>query len=184
MLLCCYDSGWTISDLSDVANVIIALVNIALAYYIFFYQKQKDQESKIESSRLQEQNIRLQWFKELVIQPHLSDINTFYTELHTLEGKIMTVTLSEDQKIDLIGFVKLKQVELRKVFIDVLRGVNPQLYLDAIKNIDDLTDAITIAIFNDGLNLTHKPTYEIEIGSKITYSRNDLISKVYNYKGI
>lgn len=184
MLLCCHGYSWSISDLSDVANVVIALVNIALAYYIFFYQKQKDQESKIASSKLQEQNIRLQWFKELIIQPHLGDINTFYVELHKLQGMITSNTLSEEKKIELSDFIKEKQAGLRKKFVDVLHGVHPQLYNDVIDNLDNLTDTLTTAIFNDGLNLTHSPTYEKEIGVKIMYSRNDLISKIYNYKGV
>jgi hypothetical protein len=184
----------TISDVSGIANIIIAAISLGLAYYIFVYQKnkdnrdkatqlQKEQDDKIEATKLQEQNIRLQWFKELVIQPHLSDINHFYNRLHTLESQITTVTLSDQQKIDLIDFIKAEQAKLRKSFVDVLLGVNPQLYTEVINNLDTLTDSITNTIFNDGLNLTHKPTYEREIGSKISYSRNDLISKIYSFKG-
>lgn len=184
----------TITDVSGIANIIIAAISLGLAYYIFVYQKnkdkrdkatqlQKEQDDKIEASKLQEQNIRLQWFKELVIQPHLSDINHFYNQLHTLESQITTVTLSDQQKIDLIDFIKAEQAKLRKSFVDVLLGVNPRLYTEVITNLDTLTDSITNTIFNDGLNLTHKPTYEREIGSKISYSRNDLISKIYSFKG-
>jgi hypothetical protein len=185
----------TITDVSGIANIIIAAMSLGLAYYIFVYQKnkdkkdkatqlQKEQDDKIEATKLQEQNIRLQWFKELVIQPHLSDINNFYNQLHTLESQITTVTLSDQQKIDLSDFIKSEQAKLRKSFVDVLLGVNPLLYNEVISNLDKLTDSITITIFDDGLNLTHKPTYEREIGSKISYSRNDLISKIYSFKGM
>ncbi len=194
-LQCTINNGFSISDAADIANLIIAAFTLGLAYYIFVYQREKDkkdkvereekeQANKIETLLLQEQNIKLQWFKELVVQPHLTDINKFYSSLHTLESKITTNTLSEDKKFELIEFIKLEQSEIRKTFVDVLHGVNKHLYESVINNLDKLTDEITNTIFNDGLNLTHKPTYEKEIGSKITYSRNDLLSRIYNYKGI
>jgi hypothetical protein len=195
IFLCQNDNGFTSSDASDYANVVIAVCNLILAGYIFFYQRNKDkfdreqeeikeQSNKIESLKLQEQNIKLQWFKELIIQPHLQDINTFYSKLHSLEEKINTKTLSEEQKFELVNFIKLEQSNLRKSFVDVLHGVDKKLYDIVIENLDSLIDLITNTIFNDGFNLTHKPTFDKEIGSKITYSRNDLISKIYNYKGI
>ena len=52
------------------------------------------------------------------------------------------------------------------------------------KDIDTLIDSITNKIFDAGLNLNDKPTFEREIGSIISYSHNDLINKIYNYKGI
>ena len=100
------------------------------------------------------------------------------------EEKINTKTLSEEQKFELVNFIKLEQSNLRKSFVDVLHGVDKKLYDIVIENLDSLIDLITNTIFNDGFNLTHKPTFDKEIGSKITYSRNDLISKIYNYKGI
>lgn len=194
-LQCSNTNVFSISDASDIANLIIAAFTLGLGYYIFVYQREKDkkdkvereekeQSNKIETLLLQEQNIKLQWFKELVIQPHLSDINNFYSSLHTLEQKITTNTLTEDKKFELIDFIKLEQSALRKTFVDVLHGVDSKLHDAVLTNFDNLTDEITNTIFNDGFNLTHKPTYEKEIGSKITYSRNDLLSKIYNYKGV
>lgn len=195
LLQCTNTNSFSISDAADIANVIVAAFTLGLAYYVFVYQREKDKKDKAESERkeqankvetlqLQEQNIKLQWFKELIVQPHLSDINSFYLSLHSLESKITTNTLTEEKKHELIEFIKSMQSELRRKFVDVLHGVNKQLYESVISNLDNLIDEITTTIFNDGYNLTHKPTYEKEIGSKITYSRNDLLSKIYNYKGI
>ena len=178
---------------TDVAHIILAAVSLYLAYYIFVYQKnkdkenraeaaQKEQEGKIAALNLQEQNIRLQWFKELIIQPHLADINHFYSQLHSIESRF-EATMLEAQKIEVINFIKAEQSKLRKSFYDVLLGVNPQLYNAVKDNLDKLIDGMTNTIFNDGLNLNHKPTFDKEIGSQITYSRNDLIKNIYNYKG-
>ncbi len=184
-----------LNDVSSVANIIIAAISLGLAYYIFIYRKNKDraddasqnkkeQINKIDAAKLQEQNIRLQWFKELIIQPNLDQINSFYTQLHSLENRIESISLTEEQKIELASFIKTEQSNLRKSFVDVLLGVNPSLYQEVIDNLDNLIDGITNVIFNDGFNLTHKTTFEREIATKISNSRNDLIRMIYNYKGV
>ena len=186
MFLCCsYNApGWSISDLSSVATIIIAGVNVFLAYYIFVYKRTKDKADKIEALTLQEQNIRLQWFKELVIQPHLADIYSFYAYLHRTENSFTATTpISEPEKIAIVDSIKEQQSKIRKSFVDVLRGVNPQIYNGVKNNLDKLIDDITTAIFNDNLKINDKATFDKEIGSLISYSRNDLISKIYNYKG-
>lgn len=183
------------SDIADVANIIIAIATLLLGYYIFVYQRrkdkedkaeaeEKDQENKLENLRLQEQNIRIQWFKELIIQPHLSHVNGFYESLYTLESRIIQSSLNEDDKQELNSFIKQKLSFLRKTFVDVLIGIDRKLYDDIIKNLDNLIDSITNAIFNENLDLTDKSTFEKEINSKISYSRNDLIKNIYNYKGV
>lgn len=44
MILCCDNTtlNFSISDISDIANIIIATVNLLLAGYIFIYQRGKD----------------------------------------------------------------------------------------------------------------------------------------------
>ena len=81
---------------------------------------------------------------------------------------------------------EIKQNEcsiFRKSFIDILRTVNHEVYIDVKNNIDQLLDHLTRKLLDVGLNLNDKPTFEREIGSRISYSHNDLISKLYNYKG-
>lgn len=197
MILFCDNTitGRSISDFADLANIIIAGFNLFLAYYIFIYQKGKDKTDKAEAARkeqaaktealnLQEQNIRLQWFRELIVQPHLTEINQFYSNLHSIENKLSVATISEELKIDIAAFIKSEQSKLRKTFIDVLRAVNPQLHAEIESNLDTLIDSITNAIFNQGLNLNDKATFDKEAGSLISYSHNDLVSKIYNYKGV
>lgn len=198
MIFCFSDSTaqrLSLSDYSDISNVVIAALGLLLTAYVFLYQRgkdkrdaaaqqQKEHDDRIEATMLQEQNIRLQWFKELVVQPHLPDINRFYAKLHDIDQLIVENPLSENRRQQISELVKQEQAMLRKKFVDVLRGVNTQLYNDVIANLDTLIGAITITLFDDGFNLTHKPTFEREIGSKITYSRNDLIRLIYSYKGL
>lgn len=175
---------WSISDIADISNIIIAIVSLFLAFYIFVYQRTKDKKDKIETLHLQEQNIRLQWFKELIIQPHLKDINDFYLQIHSIESKFTSSNISEGEKTLIIEFIKAEQIKLRKTFGDVIRGVNPKLYQDIKANLDNLIDHITNTVYNGGFDLNNKSIFDREIGAKITYSRNDLISKIYNYNGL
>ncbi len=126
----------------------------------------------------------------------MQDINKFFTELHSLEGKInflakssnytvgSTVTISEHDKLELSYFIKAEQSKLRKIFIDVLLGVNKPLYQSVLDNMDNLIDSLTTVIFNDSINLFDNQIYTKEISDKITYSRNDLIRNIFNYKGL
>lgn len=194
ILLCCDIDKSNSLTISEIANIVIAIANIFLAGYIFIYQLRKDKKDEIkqrekeQSDRvtvldLQEQNIRLLWFKELIVQPHLSNINLFYQNLHALEEQLAIPHISEDTKESSLEFVKLECSKIRKSFIDILRTVNPELHNEIKNNIDNLLDHITNKLFDAGLNLNDKPTFEREVGSKISYSHNDLISKLYSYKG-
>lgn len=197
MIGCCcnIESQWQISDIADFSNIIIAAVNLVLAGYIFIYQKDKDKsellaqsqkeiDAKQESLKLQEQNIKLLWFKELIVQPHINDIKDFFKCLYSIEQKLNVSPISDDLKIEVSEFVKSQGVNLRKSFIDVLLTVNPDLHSDIKKNIDGLIDEITTKIIDAGLNLNDKPTFDREIGTLISYSHNDLISRLYSYKGV
>lgn len=197
MAFCCWIiyNSWQVSDFADIANIIIAIVNLFLAGYIFIYQRAKDKNDNIkqlkneidekkEAISLQEQNIRLQWFKELIIQPHIAEMNSFYKNLYAIEEMLNVTPFSDDLNIDISEFVKANGAEFRKSFIDILLSVSPIVHSAIKNNIDDLVDKITTKIIDAELNLSEKRTFDREIGTLISYSHNDLISKIYNYKGI
>jgi len=185
MVFLCFLSSWSVSDFADISNIFIAIFNLFLAGYIFIYQRDKDRASKVEALTIEERNIRLQWFKELIIQPNLNQINTFYSNLHDLEAKFASGTTIDDTfRISISDYIKNESSVLRKSFYDILRSVNSNLHCKIESNIDNLIDNLISQIFNPGLNLNHKPTFNKEITSLISYSKNDLISVIYNYKGI
>jgi hypothetical protein len=194
ILLCCDIDKSNSLTISEFTNIVIAIANVALASYVFIYQIRKDKKNELAQTEkeqldritvldLQEQNIRLLWFKEIIVQPHLTNVNLFYQNLHSIEEKLSKSTISEEIKADTLEFIKSECSKIRKSFIDILRTVNPELYNDIKNNIDSLLDHITGKLFDAGLNLNDKRTFEREVGSKISYSHNDLISKLYNYKG-
>lgn len=184
MLSTCSTTTWSLSDISDISQVIIAVANLFLAGYVIFYQIRKDRKSDNATALLNEQNIKLQWFKELIVQPNMAVINSFYDNLQTIRHQITSNDLSIEQKEDINNFVKAELVKIRKSLVDVLQLVDKNFAAHLMKNLDELVDGITNSIFDDELKLKNPTVYEKAIGSKISYSRNNLISQLYNYKGI
>lgn len=175
---------FTLSDGADWAQVIIAFANLILAGYVIIYQIGKDRKIENGTAKLNEQNIKLQWFKELVVQPNMEAITNFYTNLHTIDTKINSNDLTVDEKQDINEFVKAELSKLRKSFIDVVFFIDRPLSEQLMANLDELVDGITNAIFNDELKLKKPEVYEKNIGSKISASKNKIIALLYNYKGV
>lgn len=183
-MLYCSNYTLTLSDFSDISQVLIAIVNFGLACYIFFYQIRKDRKSELATAKINEQNIKLQWFKELIVQPNLHAIQNFYSQIQTIKNKITSNDLSEEEKQQINNFIKAEMVILRKSFVDVLLQIDNKLATTIMENLDNLVDGITNSIFNDELKLKNHVTYEKYIGGPISYSKNNLIATLYNYKGV
>jgi len=173
-----------LSSFSNVAQVVIALVNIFLAYYIIKYQRKKDRESEKRAVEIQDQSIKLQWFKELIIQPNLDTINSFYSNLHELKVKFKNGPLSEEIKEKINNKMKLEQSNLRKSFVELLSSVDSKLGSCTITNLDHLIDNATEVLFSPVIVINSPEDFDKHIGSKISESRNELFLIIYNYKGI
>jgi hypothetical protein len=132
---------------------------------------------------LQEQTMRLQWFKELIFQPNKQAIEDFFNNLKGLKEKIDSDELSEDKIQELLEFIKQQDSFLQKRFVDVLPSVNKKLHEQVKTNIENLVSNLTDAIANGELKLSKESVYAKEIGSKIIYSKNDLTKLLYQYKG-
>ena len=185
-LLCCdvTTSTWKLSDFTGIAQIIIAGTNLFLASYVLFYQIRKDKKTNNDTARLHEQNIKLQWFKELIVQPNMLAIETFYANLYTINAKINSNDLTVEEKEDINNFAKAELSKLRKSFIDALQLVDKKFGDQLLSNLDELIDSITNAIFNEELKLKLPTVYEKHINSKISYSKNNLIAQLFNYKGL
>lgn len=179
-----WPSQFTLSDFSDLAQAIIAAINLFLAGYIIFYQINKDRNTERATALLNEQNIKLQWFKELIVQPNVGSISRFYDNLSLIREKITSNDLSTEERESINNYAKGELSQFRKSFVDVLLQVDPTFATETLKNVDELIDSLTEAIFNEELKLALPNVYEKNIGSKIFYSRNSLIAQLYNYKGV
>jgi hypothetical protein len=176
-------SNFAISDIADIANIFIAIISLFFAGYIFIYQKRKDSSDKKQAIELQNQSIRLQWFKELIIIPNLNNIFSFYEHLESLEQRFYNKKISEELRFELSEFVKQEARKLRKEFYDVLNIVESGMHLKIENNIDTLIDNIVSKIFDSNLNLGQKNIYDKHVGDIVSISKHELISTIYSHTG-
>jgi len=187
LLLCCSppevsDTNW-FSSIESIASIIIASLTLILAWYVFVYQRENDNENKIQAQNLHRSNIKLQWFKEIIIQPKLNLLFEFYERLQGLKTMLNKSELDEEKKIEIINFIKLEQSKLRKGFLDLIQHVDIELHNKLAVNIDKLTDHLTNCVSNDEHKLNNSKTYEREINSKLLASYNNVLSEIFNYCG-
>lgn len=175
---------FTLSDVADLSQVVIAVANLGLAFYIFIYQKNKDKNAELQTALLHEQNIKLQWFKELVLQPNLNGINRFYDQLFTVPSRFSSNDMDYEERLVINNFIKQELAILRKSFVDLLIQVDKKLAEEILANLDGLIDDLTETIFNEELKLKNSIVCEKHINSKISYSKNSLMGLLYNYKGV
>lgn len=163
---------FSLDNIEKIANIIIALLTLVLGYYVFVYQKVKDKNDR-----------KIQWFKDLVIQPKLDEVNKFYDGISTLKTEIKSNDLSEEEKIAVITKVKKEASDFRKNFLSVIQNLTPDLYKSIQGNIDKLTDDLTTAISNNELKLCNEKTYEREIAQKIQDSHSFVLKQIFEFNG-
>ena len=184
VLLCIEKSSWlNLEVLSNLSNIIIAFLTLVLGFYVFVYQKNKDNKSYEETEINRRKNIKLQWFKEIIIKPKIDLVFKFYEQINSIKSKIKGNDLNDDEKIEIINFIKKEQSELRKSFLDLVQHINKDLHSELSLNVDKLTDNLTVVISNDEFKLKNEVTYNREIKTKIEYSYNEFLSKIFNYCG-
>ena len=99
IVLCCHiETTFSLPDIADISQVIIAIANLFLAGYVLIYQIRKDKKIDNQTARLNEKNIKLQLFKELIVQPNMDTISVFYSNLHTIKSKINSNDHSIEEK--------------------------------------------------------------------------------------
>lgn len=171
------------SAISHVSIALIALFNIIYTVYFFSYQKKKDREAELKREKLKTQNVTLSWFKELIIKPQWINVEKYFEKILNESEGFNQKDLSQSQKKEILEDIKHHTSNIRKSFVDTLQAVDKQLYEKVRNNMDNLIDGIAEDIFNEGINLNHRNTFEDKIHNKIIYSRNDLINLIFSYKG-
>lgn len=168
----------------DLLKTIVPLANLLIVVFVFNYTRKKDKKEIKRSQKLEEQKIQLQWFKYLILEPNMSLVNKFYEDITVSLNNLLNIGNQDIDLIKISSDVKAEHAKIRKSFVDVLRIADTKLE-DKIKlNLDNLIGELDTTIFDKGINLSHVPAFEKEIISRVIYSKNDLISAIYSYKGI
>ncbi len=183
MVILCCNSESLVDLFSKWSQIVLGSLTLGLAFYVFVYQKNKDKKDRAKADLYAKKAIKLQWFKDIIIEPKVQYLFKFYENVSGIKQKIKNTDLSEDEKVEIIQFIKEEQSHLRKSFLDLVRCIDSNLFDSIFDNIDLLTDALTIAISNDELKLNNDKTYEREINSKIQSSYAKVMEMIFSYEG-
>ena len=168
---CCQDSD-LLSQIADVSNIITAVAGVVLAFYIFVYQRNKDAL-----------NNRLQWFKDLIIEPNKDDLYEFFNSVESISKGFNSSQLTDIRKAQLLDEIKAECALFRRNFIMLLRPVDKKMEEDILKSIDFMLDSITTASFDPNVNLADNTEFDSKILLVISKVRNYIFSRFFKYEG-
>lgn len=173
------ESGFSLSDFADLAQLVIAAINIYLVIKIFgFEQKQKKLDRKNESK-----SIKLQGFKEFVISPNFVHLQNYFSNLLMLRQRITMPVLDEDLAIDLSNSVKLEASKFRLNFYDSILNINREMYESIKEKTQELSDTLIHAINDENCDLTSDEIFEENFLLPINYAKNEIVALLVNYTG-
>ncbi len=176
LILCCHEQqrGMSIADK-------IALAGLGLAIFLCLYQLRKDRQGELRAIELHNQNIKLQWFKDLIIHPRLKKVDEFYESLYSIKSKINS-SISNGV---IINSIELAQNEFSNSFIGILSAIDDKrLSIKIDRDVNTLVRELALVINDPSINLKEVEIYERRILTKIRDSHRDLITDIYNYKGV
>ncbi len=172
-----------LSDISDIAQVIIAIMNIFLAIHIFRFEKKNRTETKADEDFKNVSSIKLQGFKDFIIAPNFQHLQDFFANLLSLKQKITTSQIDEALSIELNGFIKSEVSKFRVNFNDTILNVNRNLF-DSIKlKIEELSDHLITVISDGTYDLRDSESFSTHIASPINYTKNEIVALLITYKG-
>jgi hypothetical protein len=172
-----------LENASYIANIVLGTFSLGLAYYVFVYQRQKDKNTEAENLEKEIRLNKLNWFKDIIIKPKLSQITSFYDSLESLRTKFTNSSFSEDDRVNFISEIKQNQIVFRRNFINCFKIIDRNLYQVILYNVDHLTDGLTNTISNEEINLSDENTFDRMFSNNIQHSMNDIYALIMNYNG-
>lgn len=150
----------------ELATILIAVSNTIIL--IIFWLKDK---SKGDEQFSQDTNRDL--MKSVILEHKMSCFYNIISDLFTATEPLC-FNCSDENKLLVAENVDIKFIELRQKFISVFYSLNSTLYKRILDNADECQKKIIDAIFDEGINLNHKPTFH----SKMIVPISDLQSSV------
>jgi hypothetical protein len=169
---CCQNDSDIISLIADIADIFVAVCTLGLAIYVFGYERAKHRR-----------DARLQWFKELIIEPNKSVLYGFFSEIQKSTQGFKSYQLIDTTKLQILEDIKDKCSRFRKDFIILLRPGDEALEQDIQKNVDDMLDTITRNIFDANFNLNSDAEFNIHIDSVIAKTKLFVFSRIFTFEG-
>lgn len=169
---CCCPDADIISTISDISSIFTAIAGTALALYVFIYQRKQDERSH-----------RLQWFKDLIIDPNKSLIYEFYAQIIEIAKRLGSPQLVDYDKSVILQEFRNECASFRRNFIKLIQSVDSSMEKDLLDDIDRLSDFMTQVAFDPLVNLSDEGIYENTVSLSISRSKNYLLARIFRYDG-
>ena len=160
----------------NTTNILCTIINVVLVYYIYKQGNSRD-DDKTERQRKREM------FQTLILNNNIKAFYDFYYNLIEVSNQLLTPGLSLEEKQNINDKILEFGTIFRIEFVDSLNAIDESLYNKMITKYDTLVDGITNTIFDEGINLSHRPKFEELITSGIFVAKTQMLKLLFNYNG-
>lgn len=159
-----------------IATVLIAIVNVSLIIYIFVKNSKKDESHN-------EKNRKIDFLKTLILDYNMDKFYIYFKDIKDITQALNNQNLSIEQKSIINDKLSDLATIYRQDFIELFLAVEHTLYDKILEETDSLIDGLTNIIFDEGINLSHKPKFDELVIKKIRESKTEIIKILFSYSG-
>ena len=172
MMLSCAEASDGPLTPSDTIAIVGVVLTIFLIMYTLIYNRR---------------TLRLQWFRELILEPNKKPIEEFYKDMYALDlefNKIKAHVLTDDKRAELIQDIMNKVTDINRLFTSILVVANVRLADRVTSNWEGLGEDLAKVIYSHNIaDLKEKNFYRENIEETIDRSRRQYINTIYSYRG-
>ena len=126
---------------------------------------------------------KFELMQTLIINNRLHLLYEFYDAVSNECQKLSSKT-DQSTKVAVNNANKELLKKFRHDFVMPFNVIDHDLFVALKKTADDLVDGITEAIFDDGINLDHKPKFNEVISEPLSINRNAMLLKLYEMANV
>lgn len=163
-----------LDSIDKIANIIIAIFTLAFSVYIYYFSTKKEDEKELK-------NRKTDSLKTIILEHNLKKLFSFYELTMNLMNPLTERVHSDEDKEEINNNLQNNLKRLRLEFTDLFLAVDRELYNCIKDSTDLLIDDLTNKMFDEGINLNHKPKFEEEITSSISKSKTETVKYLYEF---
>ncbi len=175
-IFCQFPKKSFLDHLYSASTVVIAVANLFLVLYIFFKNNEKDKN-------LNEKNRRINLLKTLILDYNMKKFYDFFDNVILKTTQLNENNIDITKKREINDEINDLASNFRQSFIDLFLAIDKVLYEKILAQTDSLIDGLTNCIFDEGVNLQHKPKFEELITKEIRQSKTEIIKIMFLYSG-
>ena len=160
-----------LDTLSKISDIIIAVLTLLFSIYIFYFTTEKAKSSE-------NYNKKIDFFKTIILS-NLNHLFNFYESLFYILKELKSRQINDEEKDSLNSLMQDELKNFRLKFYDLTITYDRTFYNDLKNESDKLIDKLTENIFEID-NFNEDNVYENRIESPILFSRQIILSKIYN----